>query len=412
MVIPPLPAQDTPQEPQDVTPQGGPAWFHGIRWCYKERCPPYPSLGPTSASFRIPARDHEALCAGRRPIPGWSVTGGADPRPNPGDGGTGRGLDAGGNRSAVLSRHVDLTAVMEQGFESIASHLEHPDRLSVDRRRLIGAYFTHEYAVDAAALSNPSMVSAPNQDGIDPDAIRFVMSLRAIGEGHVSSIQFRAGIINSRGEIRMEEASPFVRTAQRRAPIYDKSLFGAKLSELDSLTQTASHVLDRLPDRFTLEQLEAALHDSGRDAHSDLATQQATRTIHWLASSNYESAFDPDSSISERVLFPAGPTESQGMEDARFVRFRHDDGTVTYFAPYTAFDGYHILPQIIETRDFVDFRIATLNGPAAANKGIALFPRPDRRILRRPGSPGQREQPPDPVRQRALLARERDPSGS
>jgi predicted GH43/DUF377 family glycosyl hydrolase len=97
--------------------------------------------------------------------------------------------------------------------------------------------------------------------------------------------------------------------------------------------------------------------------------------MHWLASSNYETTFDAGSRLSERVLFPSGPTESNGMEDARFVRFTHDDGVVTYFAPYTAFDGYKILPQLIETQDFVSFRIVTLNGPCAANKGIALFPR-------------------------------------
>jgi predicted GH43/DUF377 family glycosyl hydrolase len=99
------------------------------------------------------------------------------------------------------------------------------------------------------------------------------------------------------------------------------------------------------------------------------------RTIHWLASSNYESTFHAESTVSERVIFPASPTESQGMEDARFVRFTYDDGSVTYFATYTAYDGYRILPQLIETRDFVTFRVSTLNGSAALNKGIALFPR-------------------------------------
>jgi predicted GH43/DUF377 family glycosyl hydrolase len=103
--------------------------------------------------------------------------------------------------------------------------------------------------------------------------------------------------------------------------------------------------------------------------------RKVTRTIHWLASSNYESVFDIETSLSERILFPAGPTESHGLEDARFVRFVDDDGTVTYFATYTAYDGFQILPQLIETKDFVSFRTSTLNGRAAVNKGIALFPR-------------------------------------
>jgi predicted GH43/DUF377 family glycosyl hydrolase len=97
--------------------------------------------------------------------------------------------------------------------------------------------------------------------------------------------------------------------------------------------------------------------------------------IEWLASSNYVVSFDPESRIEERVLFPAGPTESRGMEDARFVRFVDDDGSVTYYATYTAFDGSRVLPQSIETRDFASFRVATVSGSGVANKGMALFPR-------------------------------------
>ncbi|MFV2063544.1 MAG: glycosidase, partial [Chloroflexota bacterium] len=102
---------------------------------------------------------------------------------------------------------------------------------------------------------------------------------------------------------------------------------------------------------------------------------ETTRIIHWVAASNYAITFAEDSQVSERVIFPSGPTESQGMEDARFVRFTDDDGSVIYYAIYTAFDGFQILPQVIETTDFVSFRIATLNGRGATNKGMALFPR-------------------------------------
>ena len=97
--------------------------------------------------------------------------------------------------------------------------------------------------------------------------------------------------------------------------------------------------------------------------------------LHWLASSNYVTSFPESTDISERVMFPASPTESNGMEDARLVRFVHDDGRVVYYATYTAFDGHQILPQLIETTDFASFRIATLRGECAQNKGIALFPR-------------------------------------
>jgi predicted GH43/DUF377 family glycosyl hydrolase len=273
------------------------------------------------------------------------------------------------------ARHVDFTSVVEQNFGHVARHVPQPEQLSLERRRLIGAYFTHEYSLDAAALTNPSIVRAPHQEGVAPDALRFIMSLRAIGEGHISSIQFRSGVIDSRGQIALDEASRFVRTAMHRPPTYEKAVFRSKLVELEAHTEKAERVLEPLPERFTLEQLDARLRESEQAAADDPGLLRATHTIHWLASSNYESTFHGDSQISERVIFPAGPTESQGMEDARFVRFQYDDGSVTYFATYTAYDGFRILPQLIETRDFMTFRVSTLNGSAAINKGIALFPR-------------------------------------
>jgi predicted GH43/DUF377 family glycosyl hydrolase len=273
------------------------------------------------------------------------------------------------------ARHADLLTVLERGFTELAGHVAVPDGLSDARRRLIGAYFTHEYSVDAAALSNPSIVPAPDQTHLAPGEQRFVMSLRAIGEGHISSIQFRSGVLDARGGVTLDEPSPHVVTARRRSPTYDKTLFRMKLEEIQAFSGTATRVLERLPDAFTLERLQQAIVEVEAGSRDDQGARQATRTIHWLASSNYESSFEPDSRLSERVLFPAGPTESHGMEDARFVRFVHDDGTVVYFATYTAFDGYRILPQLIETTDFVSFRVATLNGDSAINKGIALFPR-------------------------------------
>jgi len=273
------------------------------------------------------------------------------------------------------ARHVDLPAVFEQNFATVAHHVEHPNVLSFERRQLIGAYFSSEYSIDAAALSNPSLVRGPDQSGVAADACRFVMSLRAIGEGHLSSIQFRSGVVDSAGRITMDATSPHVRTAARRAPIYDRPTFHAKLTELGSFTEATGAVLARLPEHFTLADLEAAIRDIEQTSAGDQGVLKATRTMHWLAGSNYQSSFDADSSISERVLFPAGPTESHGMEDARFVRFTDDDGEVTYFAPYTAFDGFQIMPQLLETKDFVTFSAVTLNGPCAVNKGIALFPR-------------------------------------
>jgi predicted GH43/DUF377 family glycosyl hydrolase len=274
------------------------------------------------------------------------------------------------------ARHVDLRSVFETNFTAVAArHVAQTDELSAERKLLIGAYFTHEYSIESAALSNPSIVPAPDQEGLAPGEQRFVLSLRAIGEGHISSIEFRSGVIDAGGQIEMEAPSRRASTARHRAPVYEKHIFHTKLRELDIYNEIAATVLDALPERFSLEQVETMIREVDQQHGHRPDAEHVTRTIHWLASSNYESSFASESKISERVLFPAGPTESHGMEDARFVRFTHDDGTVTYFAPYTAYDGYQILPQLIETADFVTFRIATLNGASAKNKGIALFPR-------------------------------------
>jgi predicted GH43/DUF377 family glycosyl hydrolase len=272
-------------------------------------------------------------------------------------------------------RHLDLTGTLESNFGVAATYIEPRGDLSEQRRLLIGAYFTHEYSIEAAALGNPSLVPAPDQSGLKPDELRFVMSLRAIGEGHVSSIEFRSGMIDSRAEITMEEPGRYPTTGIRSATLYDKRAFSAKLAELGALNEVAALIVEPLPPQFTLAQLETAilaLDEQGVDRSVAFAT---TRIIHGLASSNYEVRFPTESSIAERVIFPAGATESHGMEDARFVRFGGANGAVVYYATYTAYDGFQVLPQLIETHDFRSFRIATLNGECVHHKGMALFPR-------------------------------------
>lgn len=278
-------------------------------------------------------------------------------------------------RDRFARRHRDLGAVFEENFAAVADQIPQADMLSADRRQLIGAYFTHEYSIEATALTNPSMVPAPNQEGLGPGEQRFVLSLRAIGEGHISSIQFRMGVIDADGRIEMEAPSQYANIARHRAPVYENVTFRAKLVELSANNEFSVAVLDALPARFTSAQLGTATRQVGEQQGPRPGAEETARTMHWLASSNYESSFAAESELSERILFPSAPTESRGMEDARFVRFTHADGSAGYFATYTAFDGYRILPQVIETRDFVSFRIATLNGPSARNKGIAFFPR-------------------------------------
>jgi predicted GH43/DUF377 family glycosyl hydrolase len=286
-----------------------------------------------------------------------------------------RELFAGRHRDfdAVLDRHHDIVAARFADRSPFTPPISAP--ISTERRRLIGAYFTHEYSIEAAALGNPSVVIAPDQSGVAAGAVRFVMSLRAIGEGHLSSIEFRTGVVDADGTVELDPVSPYAETGVRSPHAYDKGFFSTKLADLAMLNEVEERVLARLSERFTMSELESAIAALDDDGIDRSMSGETTRFLHWLASSNYRVSFPPSTEISERVLFPSGPTESHGMEDARFVRFVDDDGTVTYYATYTAYDGHQILPQLIETADFSGFRIATLTGHAAQNKGMAIFPR-------------------------------------
>jgi predicted GH43/DUF377 family glycosyl hydrolase len=272
-------------------------------------------------------------------------------------------------------RHKQFEDLLERHFALVA-HLVGDVALSRERRLLIGSYFTNEYSVEGAALFNPSLVPAPDQAGMAAGQRRFVMSLRAVGEGHISSIEFRTGVIDGASAMTFDPVGNYLVTGDRAPPAhYDKPLFSAKLVELAAGNELAWVVLSRLAERFTLAELELSLAILERDGPPHAISFETAKIMRVLAASSYVTTFPADSALSERVIFPAGPHETHGMEDARFVRFTDEDGSVTYYATYTAFDGYEIVPQLIQTDDFVSFRIATLNGPAAQNKGMALFPR-------------------------------------
>lgn len=278
------------------------------------------------------------------------------------------------SRHKFADRHLDLEAILDRHFQFVARGDDGLAKLSRERRLLIGAYYTREFSIESAALTNPSVVPAPDQSGLDPGSLRFIVSLRAIGEGHVSSIEFHSGVISA-GGITMEAPSAHAVAGTRRPPIFDKAVFCAKLAEMDAFDDMASLVIGSLPDRFTLHQLEDVVAAAeGKRAPCRLS-EPACRALEWLATSNYELVFPIESELSERVISPGSAVESHGLEDARFVRFTDDDGSVTYYATYTAYDGFRILPQLIRTVDFVSFRILTLSGACAENKGAALFPR-------------------------------------
>lgn len=272
-------------------------------------------------------------------------------------------------------RHARLDDVLEDHFRFVAREADELSRLTRDRRLLIGAYYSSEFSIESAALTNPSMVPHPDQSGLDPGAVRFILSLRAIGEGHLSSIEFRSGVVDASGSISVDSPSQYAGTGTHHSVVFDKASFCEKLSEMHALDELTALVIDPLPDVFELHQLDTAMATvEGKRAPCHLSTM-TTKAMHWLATSNYEVTFGPHTNISERVIFPWSAIESHGLEDARFVRFTEDDGSVVYYATYTAFDGMRVLPQLLETKDFRSFRSDTLRGACAENKGAALFPR-------------------------------------
>lgn len=273
------------------------------------------------------------------------------------------------------SRHRDFDAILTRHFEEVKDYVPTGTTPTIHARKLIGAYLTAEYAIEAAALFNPSIVPAPDQSGLEDGQQRFVMSLRAVGEGHISSIEFRTGVIDQQSRLIFDPVSPYATTGLRRAPQYQKDSFTWKLHELSADNRIAADILDPLGEYFTFSELHSSIAAFQETDTSPTITHQTIKLIQWVADSNYQVDFDPAIPISERVIFPVGPAEYRGMEDARFVRFTEDNGLATYYATYTAFDGFKILPQLITTTDFTSFRVLTLNGASARNKGMALFPR-------------------------------------
>ena len=275
-------------------------------------------------------------------------------------------------------RHQEIRKVFRERFEHGRELLLAEVDISEQRRLLIGSYFLTEYSLESAALFNPSIVPHPDQTGLPSEALRFVLSLRATGEGHVSSITFRTGIIHPDHRIEVLTPTGFL-TEPRQIPnpLYEKALFVRKLSELGLTQDFTRRIMNRLGHSFALEELRASLQAEQFRLPDGMTQedQDQAQGIWMLARSNYEVQFQPDQPLSDRILFPATPSQRNGMEDARFVRFRNEDGTYRYYATFTAYDGKVVMPELVETSDFLRFRFITLNGPAAQNKGMALFPR-------------------------------------
>jgi predicted GH43/DUF377 family glycosyl hydrolase len=272
-------------------------------------------------------------------------------------------------------RHHGLTETFLHHADALSDRLDPDLQLSPTRRLLLGATFTSEYAVEGAALCNPSMVLHPDQTGVSPSDCRFVMSVRAIGEGHSSSIGFRTGTITGSADVDLDPTPTFATKGRRDGMLFEAEVFKAELRRLRGGGDDADYVLGHLGSRFTEAEMEGRLRILEDHAATRKQAKSTVGLMRRIAERSYSIWFEDGAPLSERVLMPAMGAESKGMEDARFVRFVEDDDSVTYYASYTAYNGTDIGQQLLETQDFVHFTSSPMVGAAAANKGLALFPR-------------------------------------
>ncbi|HEY7090126.1 MAG TPA: glycoside hydrolase family 130 protein [Tepidisphaeraceae bacterium] len=279
-------------------------------------------------------------------------------------------------RADFGTRHLRTDELFEEHFRMASRLAGWKDGWTPSRSLLAGAYFTMEYSVDSAALFNPSIVAHPDQSGVPAGALRFVMSLRATGEGHVSSVVFRTGLITVDNEVQIDPPPERLHRA-RFVPdrTFDRPLFSQKLREIGINRGIIDAVVNKLNESFTLQELTIAVEDARQQLKDVAGSNDALRTMNWLASSNYHISLEASASLSELVIFPMSEEESHGIEDLRLVQFHDDNQQMCYYGTYTAYDGVRTLPMMIHTRDFHRVEVHSLNGPGAANKGLALFPR-------------------------------------
>jgi predicted GH43/DUF377 family glycosyl hydrolase len=272
-------------------------------------------------------------------------------------------------------RHRDLAGTFRRHAGELADRLDPGKELSDARKLLLGAAFTSEYAIEGAALCNPCIVAHPDQAGTVAGSLRFVMSVRGIGEGHRSSIGFRTGVIDAAGRATIDDPAPFATAGAPKPALLDAAVFRSELTRLGDAGEAADYILGQLGQSFTRAALDQQLAQLQTNLSTRAHAEETISAIRSIAERTYAVEFADRTTLSERVLWPSVGAEQGGMEDARFVRFIDDDGSVIFYATYTAYSGSHISQQLLTTTDFQSFTSAPIVGRAAANKGLALFPR-------------------------------------
>lgn len=276
-------------------------------------------------------------------------------------------------------RHRNITRILYRNCNKVKTIIE---SLGVDfeemshwRKLLMGSYFTHEYSIESAAFFNPSIVEDPDQSDLEAGQKRLIISFRAVGEGHISSIAFRKAIVDKDNSINILPVGNYVDEAEvMRDTTYEKKLFFEKIVTARIDKSVIKELKAKIKDKFDYGTLRQTILQMQESQHSDKKKTELEKVL-WLSDSYINISFSLDTDISDRVIFPMSELERRGIEDARFVKFTSSDNTVIYYATYTAFDGALIMPKLLQTTDFYNFKIRPLHGIGATNKGLALFPR-------------------------------------
>jgi predicted GH43/DUF377 family glycosyl hydrolase len=272
-------------------------------------------------------------------------------------------------------RHHDILGVFQHHYELVQHRVPAEIELSPTARTLIGAYFSHEYSIEAAALCNPSMVPHPDQADLEPGQLRVAISLRQIGEGHISSIGFCTAVLGPGEALKVEDRGGPLLLGQRVGAKHLRQQLSAAMIDADIDNEASAYLISELPEWYTDEDFEDVLVHVHCELLARPTSQATLDKIRHIVAADYAVAFPAAAPLHQRVLWPATPDESNGMEDARFVQVLDPDGRQAYQATYTAYDGRNISGRVIFSRDLRHFEVTTLHGPAARNKGMALFPR-------------------------------------
>jgi len=277
-------------------------------------------------------------------------------------------------------RHRNITKIFLMNFAKTLHYVneivDDHEKMSTSKRLLIGSYFTMEYSIESAALFNPSVVEHPDQSGLEVGQKRIIVSFRATGESHISSMVFRSGIIDRNLNFTFDPSGNYISEAEIiKGHAYDKKEFILILNEHDIFNDISTDVLNKFGDYFYYTDLKETIKKAQESKRLNLDQKKTLKQMLWLAKSHYEVIFSQDTDISERAIFPVSRTERNGIEDARFVKFTEDNGETMYYATYTAYDGYTILPKLLQTKDFYSFKNLPMHGECTRDKNFSLFPK-------------------------------------